>query len=624
MSSTSASLWTVALTAVLASASASCSSNNDGAGVDSSATGGGGGADQSGSGGSGGADIGTSGVLVDGVCTALCTAATQPVDPAEPDLGRENNAACVLPGSPTAAGQACSPVDSPPDPGNFTGMPGVVVLYTDTDTRVCEPLCVEHTDPTGDPEGDDWATERGQSCVMPGTPTGANQTCTVGEPVPPPPAESVPGVVVVDNDADTIECVPLCVINTDPEADAEGDDWSWENNASCVIPGTITGANQACMTGDPIPDPEPRDGILLLIEGETACVPLCVVTETPTDPNASDWSYENNASCVLRGTPTAEGRRECVYPDYPPDFVPPPLTGAKVAEGFYTQGGRLHDAYGQDFVIRGINNAHIWYDEYAEYQAYGALDDIASHGTNTVRVVWETTGPGSLLAEILYRIVELEMVPMVELHDVTGARDAALLSQMAEYYARDDVRQVLIDFREYLLVNIANEWSGGDVYLSAYSDAIPLLRGAGIPHTLVIDANGYGQNAQSIFDNASALLGSDPEQNLLFSVHMYTNFASATQVDAVLNQASSSAIPLIVGEFGYQLSGTDIAWEQILATSNQLGLGYLAWSWMGNDAGTAHLNLAEDWEGPLTAWGEDVFNGPGGIVQTAQPASIFQ
>ena len=79
-----------------------------------------------------------------------------------------------------------------------------------------------------------------------------------------------------------------------------------------------------------------------------------------------------------------------------------------------------------------------------------------------------------------------------------------------------------------------------------------------------------------------------------------------------------------MGEFGYQLSGTDIAWEQILATCNSLGLGYLAWSWMGNDAGTAHLDLAEDWGGPLTAWGEDVIHSTNGIAETARPASIFQ
>jgi hypothetical protein len=523
-----------------------------------------------------------------------------------------------------SGGDAGSTGDGGAGPTDLGPRPGVVVLFTETDTRECVPLCVENTDPAADPEGDDWSEENGESCIIPGTPTAQNQPCTTGEPVPEPEDESVPGVVVVDNSAGTTECVPLCVIYTDPAADAEGDDWSWENNASCVIPGTLTACNQACMTGQPIPEPEPRPGILLVVDGVTQCIAFCVCSEEPTDAQASDWSYENNASCVFAGSPTTEGRRECMSGEYPPDYVPPPLGGTKVADGFYTEGGRLFDAYGNDFVIRGVNNAHAWYDGYAEYRAWGALDNIASYGTNTVRVVWETTGETILLADILYRIVELQMIPMVELHDVTGARDSALLMQMAEYLVREDVKEVLQNFREYLLINIANEWSGGEEYAATYQSAIELIRGNGINHTLVIDANGYGQAAQTIFDNADALLAADPEHNLLFSVHMYTNYSTPTQVDAALNQAVDLSIPLIVGEFGPELSGTDVAWEQILATCTGLGLGYIPWSWTGNDEATAHLDMAEDWEGPLTAWGEDVLNGPNGIAETAQRASIFE
>jgi mannan endo-1,4-beta-mannosidase len=301
------------------------------------------------------------------------------------------------------------------------------------------------------------------------------------------------------------------------------------------------------------------------------------------------------------------------------------LTGTKVADGFYTDGGRLYDAYGNEFVIRGLNNAHVWFDGYAEYLAYDALDEIAGHGVNTVRMVWEANGSTQLLAEILYRIVELEMVPIIEMHEPTGGREAELLIDAAEYYAQEDVAQVLQDFREYLLVNIANEWSGSDdVFLSTYQQAIDIIRGAGIDHTLVIDANGWGQSAQAIFDHADALTDHDQQHNLLFSVHMYAEYPTAASVRSVLDQAASDGIPLIVGEFGTELGGTAVAWEQILASCVQNGQGYLAWSWYGNDSATEHLNMAEDWEGALTAWGESVINGPDGIAETAQPASIFE
>ncbi len=495
------------------------------------------------------------------------------------------------------------------------GLPGVVVV--ENGAARCAPLCTA----TLEFDGDDWSQESGVSCVIPNTSTGHNQACTTGEMLPAP--VSVPGVVVADDSKGTIECYALCVFNTDPEKDPEMDDWSWENNQSCVIPDTVTGQNQRCMTLEPVPPPEPRPGILVSPGSGTdaECAPVCRVVTVPSTAG-SDWGYENNESCILPGTPSAEGRRSCTF-GMPPDYTPPALTGTKVADGFYTMDGRLYDAYGNDFVMRGINNAHAWFDGYAEFKAWQALDDIAALGTNTVRVVWETKASPALLEDVLFRIVELKMVPVVELHDVTGIYDAALLLKTAEYWTRPDVLPILNRFRSYLLVNVANEWSGGDDYQATYVTAIANLRAAGLDHTLVIDASGFAQNAQSVWDNAAALTASDPKANLLFAIHMYDLYEDPARVESVLNQAVTMKIPLIVGEFGPTLNGKTVAWQTIMETCESLKLGYLAWSWMGNNAQTAELDLAEDWEGPLTAWGMDATGGPNGITATSKKASIF-
>jgi mannan endo-1,4-beta-mannosidase len=208
------------------------------------------------------------------------------------------------------------------------------------------------------------------------------------------------------------------------------------------------------------------------------------------------------------------------------------------------------------------------------------------------------------------------MVPMVELHDVTGSGSDADLLRMAQYYTQSDVSQVLQDFREYLLINIANEWSGTN-YRTAYQNAINELRSSGINHTLVIDGNEYGQGFQAIADNWSSLLSSDPEGNLLFSVHMYGNYTSAGAVDNVLNQANSAGIPLIVGEFA-----PPAAWSQILSTCNTQRRGYIAWSWKGNE--DSSLDLAQGWNGPLTSWGQNAMTSASGIANTSTRASIFQ
>jgi mannan endo-1,4-beta-mannosidase len=80
-----------------------------------------------------------------------------------------------------------------------------------------------------------------------------------------------------------------------------------------------------------------------------------------------------------------------------------------------------------------------------------------------------------------------------------------------------------------------------------------------------------------------------------------------------------------VGEFGPALQGTNVAWQQILTKSQASRIGYLAWSWSGNDAMTANLNIVNDFSTQLTAsWGRQVMvDHAASIQKTAVNASIF-
>jgi len=298
--------------------------------------------------------------------------------------------------------------------------------------------------------------------------------------------------------------------------------------------------------------------------------------------------------------------------------------------GFTTKGTQLIDATGQTFIIKGINNPHAWFGE----RAYLALDDIAATRANTVRIVWNTRGKAKKLKRIIQRCIELKMIPMVELHDVTGNASGERLVDMARHYVSKEIKPILKNYERYLLINIANEWGSHDVtsqhWLDSYTAAIAVLREAGIKTTLVVDAPGWGQNIKPVLEEGQRLIQNDPLHNILFSVHMYGSWNNAQDITKQMEAAKEKQLPLIVGEFGYNYHDGQnnlkckADHRTILATCQNLGYGFMPWSWTGNNKENVWLDMVErrDWKTP-TQWGREVIDGTFGIRQTAQPSHVF-
>ena len=182
---------------------------------------------------------------------------------------------------------------------------------------------------------------------------------------------------------------------------------------------------------------------------------------------------------------------------------------------------------------------------------------------------------------------------------------------------------------------IANEWGDQEVnsavWEKAYERAIDTLRNAGIRSTLVIDAPGWGQDIAPILEKGQQVLDHDPLKNILFSIHMYGNWNNSADIQNKLTEAYNNALPLIVGEFGYNYRNGNnnlhckVDHAAILNTCEDLGYGYMPWSWSGNNEINAWLDMTEsgDWK-TLTWWGEEVVEGKNGIRRTAKRASVFK
>ncbi|MEU6447088.1 cellulase family glycosylhydrolase [Streptomyces sp. NPDC046979] len=304
-----------------------------------------------------------------------------------------------------------------------------------------------------------------------------------------------------------------------------------------------------------------------------------------------------------------------------------PAVGAQAA-GLHIGDGRLLEGNGNDFVMRGVNHAHTWYP--GETQS---LADVKALGANTVRVVlsdghrWSENSPEDVAA-VVGQCKANRLICVLEVHDTTGyGEDAAAgtLDHAADYWI--GLKDVLAGQEDYVVVNIGNEpWGNTDPagWTGPTIAAVEKLRDAGFQHTIMVDAPNWGQDWQGVMRaNAQSVYDADPTGNLIFSIHMYSVYDTAQEITDYLNAFVDAGLPILIGEFG----GPADQWgdpdeDTMMATAEQLDLGYLAWSWSGNTDPV--LDLALDFDpSRLSSWGERIFHGVNGIAQTAEEATVY-
>lgn len=268
------------------------------------------------------------------------------------------------------------------------------------------------------------------------------------------------------------------------------------------------------------------------------------------------------------------------------------------------------------------------------------FQEIAKTGANSVRIVWNEEGSAAELDAAISNAVAAQLIPMVEHHGATG--ELGKIPEVVDYWVNPDVLAVLKKHEPYLLLNIANEAGDGTVtqsdFLATYETAITRLREAGLVLPLVIDAPEWGQNIDMLQSTGPTLLDHDPEQNLLFSVHMWWHDPDGTRIKNELAQSVAMELPLIVGEFSqhavYMCGDAPFAYTVLLEEAEKHEIGWLAWSWGAvkngdcapeNPGDESGFDMTTDGSfGSWNAWGEVVaVTDPHSIQNTSvRPASI--
>jgi mannan endo-1,4-beta-mannosidase len=313
--------------------------------------------------------------------------------------------------------------------------------------------------------------------------------------------------------------------------------------------------------------------------------------------------------------------------------VPSPTVEAAADEtaslGFYVDGTKLNDANGNEFIMRGINQEYTWFKSYN----FIALDAIAATGANTVRLVladgqqWQQDYM-LYVKKLIEDCKERKLIAILEVHDATGSNSAEDLNKAVDYWI--SIKKALMGNEDYVIVNIANEWYGnlgGQEWANAYIAAIPKLRDAGITNTILVDSAGWGQNAKSVIDYGTQIFAADPLMNTMFAIHMYgTAGKNADTIKDNIDGIINNNLCVTIGEFGYEHSDGDVDEAYLMKYCQEIGVGYLGWSWKGNGGGVEYLDIATEWDGSKLSsdWGENLVNGENGIRATSKICSVFE
>jgi mannan endo-1,4-beta-mannosidase len=318
-----------------------------------------------------------------------------------------------------------------------------------------------------------------------------------------------------------------------------------------------------------------------------------------------------------------------VNPTAPPQRSSPSPEPPRAALGIRLRGGHIVEANGRDLVLRGINHAYTWFQ--AQNSSFA---DIKAAGANSVRVTLASgqrwpANTASDVAGVISRCKENRLICVLDVHDTIGLGQqggAATLAQAADFWL--GVQGALTGQENYVIINIGDEPYGSynsSTWVADTTAAIRRLRAAGFLHTLMVDAPDWGQDDSfTMRDNARGVLAADRCGNTVFSVHMYGVFNNAVKVRNYMASYVSRGLPLVVGEFGNMHRYGNPDEDAIMAYAQADRVGYLGWSWSGNDSDVGYLDMVNNFDpSSRTLWGNRFITGPNGLSTTSREASIY-
>jgi mannan endo-1,4-beta-mannosidase len=321
---------------------------------------------------------------------------------------------------------------------------------------------------------------------------------------------------------------------------------------------------------------------------------------------------------------------------------------AQLGSTISVSGPHILGPCGDTLVLRGVNYApYNW--GWSPNQL--RISEIAQSGANCVRLVWyknpasgtPTTTYTNLtnLDSLLSKCIQHQLIPILDLHDLTCQNSPSALINLATWYTGTAVNNLIQKYKHSLILNIANEclyvnWTGNpttsqNAFVSTYSSIVSSLRNQNITVPLMIDGPDCGQNLDVLTNIGNTLQNNDVQHNLIFSAHaywyLYANNDSLTMLNKI-NAALAANIPLVLGEIANTQDDATMCqyplnYKALLHICKNKKIGWMAWSWDNDGCPSRQVTTAGQFAN-LTAYGQEIIYNPYFGLNTNPPAkSMF-
>lgn len=196
--------------------------------------------------------------------------------------------------------------------------------------------------------------------------------------------------------------------------------------------------------------------------------------------------------------------------------------------------------------------------------------------------------------------------------DATCSGDLSKFEAIVQRWVRGMVQFKTVE--RNMILNVANEASMSDAdWQTKHIEAITRIRAAGWDGMILVDANGCGQNPDVIIQRGAAVLASDPQKNVGFSVHLYgnwwapghkpANWNPPFELETKMAALGATGLFVMIGEVGPGIgdggfavgpSPTTITARMFVDVAARYGVtSYLAWA--GDDTDQAGGGCSGNW-----------------------------